>query len=86
MRIENEDERKFYEIESAKSSWGIRILQRQYNSNLYERLTLSGDKDEVMRLAKDIYLRQDRSGLYLTKIATMWILCSIIDFCDAMCW
>lgn len=53
MRIENEDERKFYEIESAKSSWGIRTLQRQYNSSLYERLALSRDKDEVMRLAKE---------------------------------
>ncbi len=53
MRIENEDERIFYEIESAKSSWRICILQRQYNSNLYERLTLSRDKDEVMRLAKE---------------------------------
>lgn len=53
MRIENADERKFYEIESAKSGWGIRTLQRQYNSSLYERLALSRDKDEVMRLAKE---------------------------------
>lgn len=53
MRIENADERKFYEIESAKSGWGIRTLQRQYHSSLYERLALSRDKDEVMRLAKE---------------------------------
>ncbi len=53
MRIENVDERNFYEIESAKSGWGIRTLQRQYNSSLYERLALSRDKDEVMRLAKE---------------------------------
>jgi len=51
--LKNEDERKFYEIESAKSSWGVRTLQRQYNSSLYERLALSRDKDEVMRLAKE---------------------------------
>lgn len=38
MRIENEDERSFYEIESAKSGWGVRTLQRQYNFSLYERL------------------------------------------------
>ncbi len=44
MRIENKDERKFYEIESAKSSRGIRTLQRQYNLSLYERLALSRDK------------------------------------------
>ncbi len=53
MRIENADERSFYEIESAKSGWGIRTLQRQYNSSLYERLALSRDKDAVMRLATE---------------------------------
>ena len=37
VRIENKEERSFYEIESAKSGWGIRTLQRQYNSSLYER-------------------------------------------------
>ena len=53
MRIENEDERSFYEIESAKSGWGVRILQRQYNSSLYERLALSRDKEAVMQLSKE---------------------------------
>ncbi len=52
MRIKNDDERSFYEIESANSNWSIRTLQRQYNSSLYERLALSRNKDEVMRLAK----------------------------------
>lgn len=53
MRIENKEERSFYEIESAKSGWGIRTLQRQYNSSLYERLALSRNKDAVMQLAKE---------------------------------
>ena len=53
MRIENEDERSFYEIESAKSGWAVRTLQRQYNSSLYERLALSRDKNGVLRLAKE---------------------------------
>ena len=52
MRIENEDERGFYEIESAKSGWSVRTLQRQYNSSLYERLALSRDKEAVLQLAK----------------------------------
>ena len=51
MRIKNEDERSFYEIESAKSQWDVRTLQRQYNSSLYERLLLSSDKDKVLQLA-----------------------------------
>ena len=52
MRIENEDERGFYEIESAKSGWSVRTLQRQYKSSLYERLALSRDKEAVLQLAK----------------------------------
>lgn len=53
MRIKNPDERRFYEIESARGQWNVRQLQRQYNSSLYERLALSRDKDEVMRLANE---------------------------------
>ncbi|WP_253293932.1 DUF1016 N-terminal domain-containing protein [Falcatimonas sp. MSJ-15] len=53
MRIENESERSFYEIESAKTGWGVRTLQRQYNSSLYERLALSRDKEGVLRLATE---------------------------------
>ena len=51
MRIDNPDERSFYEIECAKQQWSVRQLQRQVASSLYERLALSKNKDEVMRLA-----------------------------------
>jgi predicted nuclease of restriction endonuclease-like (RecB) superfamily len=51
MRIKNEQERSFYEIETARQQWTVRQLQRQYNSSLYERLALSRNKDEVLRLA-----------------------------------
>lgn len=53
MRIKDENERKFYEIEATNEAWGIRTLQRQYNSSLYERLALSREKDEVLRLASE---------------------------------
>ena len=53
MRIENADERNFYEIECHQQNWSFRELQRQYASSLYERLVLSRDKNEVMRLAKE---------------------------------
>lgn len=53
MRIENPQERSFYEIEAYKEQWSVRHLQRQVASGLYERLALSRDKDEVMRLAKE---------------------------------
>ena len=51
MRIKDDNERRFYEIEATQGMWSIRVLQRQYNSSLYERLALSRDKDGVMRLA-----------------------------------
>lgn len=51
MRIDNIDERHFYEIESVKNDWSLAELKRQYGSSLYERLALSTDKDKVYRLA-----------------------------------
>lgn len=51
MRIDNIDERHFYEIESIKNDWSLAELKRQYGSSLYERLALSTDKDKVYRLA-----------------------------------
>ena len=53
MRIKDKNERSFYELESSHGQWSIRVLQRQYNSSLYERLALSRDKKEVMRLASE---------------------------------
>lgn len=51
MRIKNADERSFYEIEAMQQNWSEVHLKRQYHSSLYERLALSRDKDEVMKLA-----------------------------------
>lgn len=51
MRIDNVDERHFYEIEAVKNDWSLRELKRQYGSSLYERLALSKDKDRVYKLA-----------------------------------
>ena len=51
MRIDNVDERHFYEIESIKNNWSLSELKRQHDSSLYERLALSTDKEKVYRLA-----------------------------------
>lgn len=53
MRIENADARNFYEIECAEQQWSVRQLRRQTASSLYERLALSRNKDEVMRLPQE---------------------------------
>ena len=52
MRIKNVDERHFYEIEAAKNDWSLSELKRQYDSSLYERLALSGNKEKVLQLAQ----------------------------------
>ena len=51
MRMDNVDERHFYEIESIKNDWSLTELKRQYNSSLYERIALSTDKNKIYRLA-----------------------------------
>lgn len=48
MRIENKEERNFYERQALKEGWGKRELQRQYGSSLYERLLIGKDKDKIL--------------------------------------
>jgi predicted nuclease of restriction endonuclease-like (RecB) superfamily len=50
--IELTVERKFYEIEATAENWSLRELKRQYESALFERLTLSRDKTKVKELGK----------------------------------
>jgi len=51
MRMDNENERKFYEIESAKNNWSVRELKRQYDTALFTRLALSRDTEKVKELS-----------------------------------
>ena len=52
MRIDDVNERKFYEIESFKNNWSLRELQRQCDSALYTRLALSRNKSKVLELSE----------------------------------
>jgi predicted nuclease of restriction endonuclease-like (RecB) superfamily len=52
MRIEDEMERRFYEVECVKNNWSLRELQRQYDSALFARLSLSKDKEGVLKLSE----------------------------------
>ncbi len=51
MRIEDSEERKFYEIEAFQNGWSLRELKRQTDSALYQRLALSRDKEKVKELS-----------------------------------
>ena len=53
MRIKNDEERHFYEIECQKQDWSVRQLKREYGASLYERLVLSRDPKEVLRLSQE---------------------------------
>lgn len=52
IRIEDEKERRFYEIESEKYNWSVRELKRQYDSALYTRLALSRDVAGILKLSE----------------------------------
>lgn len=45
-------ERQFYEIESIQNNWSVRELKRQFDSALFQRLSISKNKNEVRRLSK----------------------------------
>lgn len=52
LPIDNQEKREFYILEASKNNWTSRQLERQINSQLYERLLLSTDKESVMAAAK----------------------------------
>ncbi|MCE5346719.1 MAG: PDDEXK nuclease domain-containing protein [Bacteroidales bacterium] len=49
----DDKERNFYEVESINNNWSVRELLRQYNSSLFERVALSKNKDEIVRLSNE---------------------------------
>jgi len=53
MRIDDNSERRFYEIESVKNSWSLKELNRQYDSALFTRLSLTRNRGQVLRLSKE---------------------------------
>lgn len=53
LKIDETQKRSFYEVECANGNWSTRELDRQMNSMLYERLSLSRDKEGVMALARE---------------------------------
>jgi len=53
LRIENQSKRDFYTAESIKNTWTVRQLERQIYSNLWERLLISNDKDDVLAMARN---------------------------------
>lgn len=52
LKIDEEPKRNFYMKECINSRWSVRELQRQKDSLLYERLSMSVDKAKVLELSE----------------------------------
>ena len=50
IKIEEDNKRNFYFNECINTRWSVRELQRQIGSLLYERLTLSANKEKILEL------------------------------------
>jgi predicted nuclease of restriction endonuclease-like (RecB) superfamily len=53
IRIDNQDKKDFYIAETEKNNWSARQLERQVNSQLFERLLLSNDVQSVLAVARE---------------------------------
>ena len=52
ISIPDEYKREYYQLEAVNNAWTKRELERQINSQLYERLLLSNDKERVLAVAR----------------------------------
>jgi predicted nuclease of restriction endonuclease-like (RecB) superfamily len=52
LKVEKQEAISFYMLEAVNNNWSTRELERQINSLLFERLTLSLEKKEVLEIAK----------------------------------
>jgi len=53
IRIDNRDKREFYIAETEKINWTARQLEKQINSQLFERLLMSNDVQAVVAVARE---------------------------------
>jgi len=51
LKIGNDLERKFYENQAISERWSVPQLKRQKNTALFQRLALSKNKEEILRLS-----------------------------------
>ncbi len=62
MTLKDSEQREFYIAESLKNNWTVRQLERQIYSNLYERLLMSSNSENVLAVArgeKDVIIPGD---------------------------
>ena len=52
LAIPDDYKREYYELEAVNNGWTAREMERQINSQLYERLLLSNNKESVLAVAR----------------------------------
>jgi predicted nuclease of restriction endonuclease-like (RecB) superfamily len=52
LSIDNQYKREFYIAEIKKNNWSVREFERQLNSQFYERLLLSTNKESLLAIAR----------------------------------
>jgi hypothetical protein len=63
IRIDRQDKKDFYIAEAEKNNWSARQLERQINSQLFERLLMSNNSEDVLAIA-----RKERKPMEATEI------------------
>jgi len=58
MRLEQKEERNFYEIESVSNNWSIRELKRAVDSMVFHRMRLSKDKSLLLQTETHIAVQK----------------------------
>lgn len=59
LSISDDLERNFYENQSKIENWSIRELKRQKSTGLFQRIALSKDKDEILKLSQKGHIVKD---------------------------
>ncbi len=55
LKINDDVEREFYKNQTIIENWSIRELRRQKKTGLFQRIALSKNKDEILKLSKQGY-------------------------------
>ena len=63
LKLKEDNERKFYETQSIIENWSIRELRRQKKTGLYQRIALSKNKEEILKLSKEGYKPTDEKNI-----------------------
>ena len=68
IKIDDDTKRNFYIKEAVNSRWSVRELQRQIDSLLYERLSLSLNKNKIYELSKNgQILKEGKDLIYVLE-------------------